>query len=52
VGGRLEVWSKRDTGTEVELSVPGAVAYRTPVERSWFPKVIAGKSKSDERTEP
>lgn len=52
VGGRLEVWSKRDTGTKVELSVPGAVAYRTPAERSWFSKVIAGKSRKDERTEP
>jgi signal transduction histidine kinase len=52
VGGRLEVWSKRDTGTEVELSVPGAVAYGAPGERSWFSKVIAGKSTKDERTEP
>jgi signal transduction histidine kinase/ligand-binding sensor domain-containing protein len=52
VGGRLEVWSKHDTGTEVELSIPGKVAYGTPVERSWFSKVIAGKSRKDERTEP
>jgi signal transduction histidine kinase/ligand-binding sensor domain-containing protein len=52
VGGRLEVWSKRDTGTEVELDIPGAVAYRTPGERSWFSKAIAGKSRKDERTEP
>ena len=52
VGGRLEIWSKRDTGTEVELGIPGAVAYRTPVERSWFSKVFSGKSRSNERTEP
>jgi len=52
VGGRLEVWSKRDTGTEVELSIPGAVAYGTPAERSWFSKVFSGKSRKDERTEP
>jgi len=52
VGGRLEVWSKRDTGTEVELSIPGAVAYGAPIERSWFSKVFAGKSRKDERTEP
>jgi signal transduction histidine kinase/ligand-binding sensor domain-containing protein len=51
VGGLLEVWSKRDTGTEVELSIPGAVAYGTP-ERSWLSKVFAGKSRKDERTEP
>lgn len=52
VGGRLEVWSKRDTGTEVELSIPEAVAYGAPMERSWFSKVFAGKSRKDERTEP
>ena len=52
VGGRLEVWSKHDTGTAVELSIPGAVAYGTPLERSWFSKVLAGKSRKDERTEP
>jgi signal transduction histidine kinase/ligand-binding sensor domain-containing protein len=49
VGGRLEVWSKRDTGTEVELIVPGAVAYGTPVERSWFSRVFSGKSRSTGR---
>jgi signal transduction histidine kinase len=52
LGGRLEVWSKRDTGTEVELSIPGAVAYGAPIERSWFSKLIDGKSRKDERTEP
>jgi signal transduction histidine kinase len=52
VGGRLEVWSKRDTGTEVELSIPGAIAYGTPVQRSWFSKLIFGKSTNTESTEP
>jgi signal transduction histidine kinase len=51
VGGRLEVWSKRDTGTEVELSIPGAVAYGAPVQRSWFSKLIFGKSTNTESTE-
>ena len=27
VGGRLEIWSKVDSGTEVELSIPAAIAY-------------------------
>ena len=27
VGGRLDVWSKVDSGTQVELSIPGAIAY-------------------------
>jgi len=52
VGGRLEVWSKRNTGTEVQLNIPGAVAYGIPGERSWFSKLFAGKSRKDERTEP
>ncbi len=51
VGGRLEVWSKRETGTEVELSVPGAVAYSAQVERSWFSKVFSGKSRKNENTQ-
>ena len=37
VGGNLEVWSKRDCGTEVELSIPASIAYtRSPARRSWF----------------
>jgi signal transduction histidine kinase len=27
VGGHLEVWSKLDSGTQVELSIPGPIAY-------------------------
>ena len=27
VGGRLEIWSERDSGTEVELSIPASIAY-------------------------
>jgi signal transduction histidine kinase/ligand-binding sensor domain-containing protein len=27
VGGRLEIWSKLDSGTEVELSIPASIAY-------------------------
>jgi signal transduction histidine kinase len=51
VGGRLEVWTKRDRGTEVELSIPGAVAYCAPVQRSWFSKVFSGKSRKNENTQ-
>jgi signal transduction histidine kinase len=29
VGGNLDIWSKLDSGTEVELTVPGSVAYIT-----------------------
>jgi len=27
VGGRLEVWSKLNSGTQAELSIPGTIAY-------------------------
>jgi signal transduction histidine kinase/ligand-binding sensor domain-containing protein len=27
VGGRLEIWSELDSGTEVELSIPASIAY-------------------------
>jgi signal transduction histidine kinase len=30
IGGRLDVWSERDAGTEVELSIPASKAYSTP----------------------
>jgi len=30
LGGRLEVWSERGAGTEVELRVPGKIAYCRP----------------------
>jgi nitrate/nitrite-specific signal transduction histidine kinase len=28
IGGQLRFWSRPETGTEVELTVPGATAYR------------------------
>ena len=27
LGGRLEVWSERSVGTEVELAIPASIAY-------------------------
>jgi signal transduction histidine kinase len=27
IGGQLDVWSERGAGTEVELTIPGSVAY-------------------------
>jgi hypothetical protein len=37
-GGKLEVWSEHEAGTEIELSVPGAIAYgkSEPRRRFWF----------------
>jgi signal transduction histidine kinase/ligand-binding sensor domain-containing protein len=52
VGGRLEVWSRLDSGTEVELSVPGAVAYDGSARRSWLSKVLSGNSRDHGSTKP
>jgi signal transduction histidine kinase len=38
VGGRLEVRSRIDSGTEVELSIPGEIAYGGTARRSWLTK--------------
>ena len=37
-GGKLEVWSEHRAGTEIELSVPGAIAYgkSEPRRRFWL----------------
>ena len=37
VGGKLEVWSELDAGTEVELGIPASIAYaKSQPRRSWF----------------
>ena len=34
IGGQMQIWSRPEAGTEVELSVPGSKAYRTSRSRS------------------
>ena len=34
IGGQLRFWSRPETGTEVELTVPGATAYQGSAQRS------------------
>jgi signal transduction histidine kinase len=37
VGGNLGVWSKPDSGTEIELTIPASTAYATSTQRrSWL----------------
>ena len=45
LGGKLTVWSELDSGTELELSIPGTNAYATPDgrKRSWFAEKLSGK---------
>jgi signal transduction histidine kinase len=33
IGGQLEIWSQRESGTQVELSIPASIAYATSSAR-------------------
>jgi signal transduction histidine kinase len=45
LGGQLEVWSEHNAGTEVELIVPGSVAYGSPSVGTGF-QLFSRKTKS------
>ena len=48
IGAELKIWSGHQTGTEVELSVPGATAYQTDylkVKNSWMRRLL-GRDRS------
>ena len=47
IGGTLTVWSAPGSGTELELSVPGALAYDTAkrARRSWLPGGLTTRAK-------
>jgi len=36
VGGKLDFWSRAGAGTEIEIIIPGSIAYRTSVSPSRF----------------
>jgi len=36
IGAQLEIWSQAGAGTEVELSIPGSIAYAVSSGRSGF----------------
>jgi signal transduction histidine kinase/ligand-binding sensor domain-containing protein len=42
-GGKLDIWSEIDAGTEVELCISAAMAYATRTKRSWLSELIARK---------
>ena len=52
VGGRLEVRTRLDSGTEVELSIPGNIAYGGTARRSWLSKVFSGNSRDHGNAKP
>jgi signal transduction histidine kinase len=49
IGGQLEMWSEAGLGTEVELRIPGSVAYATPPGRGGFRLFRKGRIATDER---
>jgi signal transduction histidine kinase len=49
IGAQLEIWSEDGVGTEVELRIPGSVAYATPSGRGGFRLFRRGKKAADER---
>jgi signal transduction histidine kinase/ligand-binding sensor domain-containing protein len=52
VGGKLAVWSKLDSGTEVELSIPASTAYATSSRsRSWLSEKFSGKGMDAKETD-
>ncbi len=52
VGGRLEVWSRFDSGTQIELNIPGAIAYEKSARRSWWSRVLSRNGRSKRSKEP
>jgi signal transduction histidine kinase/ligand-binding sensor domain-containing protein len=47
VGGHLELWTKLDSGTQVELSIPGSIAYDGSARRSSLSQVFSGTGGDD-----
>src|SRR5215813_3931528 len=54
IGAKLKLWSSEGAGTEVELSIPGQIAYELHSSRrglSWLAKLYPFKSNSNGRRE-
>ena len=52
VGGKLAVWSKLDSGTEVELSIPASTAYATSYRRrSWLSEKFSAEGANGKETD-
>jgi len=50
VGGHLDIWSKLDTGTQLDLSIPAGAAYgAAPRRLSWFRLAFSTHPPPDDR---
>jgi signal transduction histidine kinase len=47
-GGELAVWSQLASGTEIELTIPAAVAYATSPRRFWWWEKFSGRGTEDQ----
>jgi signal transduction histidine kinase len=43
-GGALEIWSRPESGTEIELAIPGSIAYRTARRSGWLRRTTLGNA--------
>jgi hypothetical protein len=48
IGAQFDIWSEVGAGTEVELRIPGSIAYGTSPGRGGF-RLFRKKEKADER---
>jgi signal transduction histidine kinase len=46
IGGKLEIWSRRESGTQVELSIPASIAYTTSSARGFWSMARKGGAKA------
>jgi signal transduction histidine kinase len=46
IGAKLAIWSEVNTGTEVEVRLPGNLAYATAPKLSWFSRRFMRKAKA------
>jgi len=49
-GGKLEVWSKHGSGTQLNLTIPGSKAYDLSASRPWWSRLLpqnGRRSRSD-----
>ena len=51
VRGKLEVWSKLNSGTQVELSVPGKIAYGKLTHQSWWSRLFSANERANRSKE-
>jgi signal transduction histidine kinase len=49
IGGQLEIWSQAGAGTEVDLTIPGTIAYAAPANQGRFQPFRRRKEHGNER---